>query len=100
MKVDNLTVNYRERRVGTLSLTPDNKLCVFEYDGEWLSKGFSISPLELPLRTGLFVAKPQPFYGDFGVLKTVFPMDTDVICCIRHYFVKALTTPTSPPSTV
>lgn len=73
MKVDNLTVNYRERRVGTLSLTPDNKLCVFEYDGEWLSKGFSISPLELPLRTGLFVAKPQPFYGDFGVFEDSLP---------------------------
>ena len=32
--------------VGILSLTPDNKLCAFEYDKAWLVNGFSISPLE------------------------------------------------------
>ena len=61
-KIDQLIVKYRHRIVGTLSLTPDDKLCAFEYDKGWLVDGFSISPLELPLRQGLFIAKPQPFY--------------------------------------
>ncbi|MDE6783102.1 MAG: type II toxin-antitoxin system HipA family toxin, partial [Paramuribaculum sp.] len=39
----------------------------------WLTDGFSISPLELPLRPGLFVAKPQPFFGNFGVFDDSLP---------------------------
>lgn len=73
MKVDQLIVNYRGRRVGILSLTPDDKLCAFEYDKEWLADGFSISPLELPLKIGLFIAKPQPFRGAFGIFEDSLP---------------------------
>ena len=73
MKTDRLTVNYHDRVVGTLSLTPDDRLCAFEYDRIWLSDGFSISPLELPLKTGLFIAKPQPFHGDFGIFEDSLP---------------------------
>jgi serine/threonine-protein kinase HipA len=72
-KTDKLTVMYHENRVGTLSLTPDNRLCAFEYDKTWLSAGFSISPLELPLKAGLFIAKPQPFAGNFGVFEDSLP---------------------------
>ena len=71
--VDRLTVKYRNRVVGILSLTPDNKFCAFEYDKNWLVDGFSISPLELPLRQGLFIAKPQPFYGNFGIFEDSLP---------------------------
>ena len=73
MKTDHLTVKYRNRIVGTLSLTPDDKLCAFEYDKGWLLDGFSISPLELPLRQGLFIAKPQPFHGNFGIFEDSLP---------------------------
>ena len=59
--IDRLTVKYHQEAVGILSLTPDNKLCAFEYDKAWLANGFSISPLELPLKPGLFIAKPTPF---------------------------------------
>jgi 5-formyltetrahydrofolate cyclo-ligase len=68
-KIDRLTVKYNGTCVGILSLTPDNKLCVFEYDKAWLADGFSISPLELPLKPGLFIAKPHPFYGNFGIFE-------------------------------
>lgn len=54
-------------------MTPDNKLCAFEYDKVWLVNGFSISPLELPLKLGLFIAKPRPFAGDFGVFEDSLP---------------------------
>jgi len=73
MKNDRLTVSYHDRVVGTLSLTPDDRLCAFEYDNVWLSDGFSISPLELPLKPGLFIAKPQPFQGDFGIFEDSLP---------------------------
>ena len=70
---DKLTVKYHGEKVGTLSLTPDNRLCAFEYDREWLAEGFSVSPLELPLKPGLFIAKPRPFYGNFGIFEDSLP---------------------------
>lgn len=72
-KIDKLTVKYHDRMVGVLSLTPDNRLCAFEYDKQWLAEGFSISPLELPLKPGIFIAQPHPFYGDFGVFEDSLP---------------------------
>lgn len=72
-KTDKILVKYHRRLVGTLSLTPDNRLCAFEYDKLWLADGFSLSPLELPLKAGLFLAKPQPFYGNFGVFEDSLP---------------------------
>ena len=71
--IDRLTVKYHNRIVGILSLTPDDKFCAFEYDKNWLVDGFSISPLELPLRQGLFIAKPQPFNGNFGIFEDSLP---------------------------
>ena len=68
-----LKVKFHDRLVGTLSLTPDNKLCAFEYAPSWLVEGFSISPLELPLRQGLFLAKSSPFYGNFGIFEDSLP---------------------------
>lgn len=73
MKIELLNVKYHGRIVGTLSMTPDNKLCAFEYAPSWLAEGFSISPLELPLRQGLFLAKPSPFYGNFGIFEDCLP---------------------------
>ncbi|MBR1689091.1 MAG: type II toxin-antitoxin system HipA family toxin [Prevotella sp.] len=72
-KTEMLRVKYHGQQVGTLSLTPDNKLCAFEYAPAWLGDGFSISPLELPLRQGLFLAKPSPFYGNFGIFEDCLP---------------------------
>ena len=71
--IDKITVKYHGLEVGTLSLTPDNRLCAFEYNKNWLMEGFSISPLELPLKSGLFVAKPQPFNGNFGIFEDSLP---------------------------
>lgn len=67
------TVKFHDRPVGTLSLSPDGRLCVFEYDRQWLAEGFSISPLELPLRQGSFIAKGAPFNGAFGIFEDSLP---------------------------
>ncbi len=58
--------------VGTLATTPEG-LLAFEYADTWLKDGFSISPLSLPLRKGLFVAKREPLGGVFGVFDDSLP---------------------------
>ena len=71
--IDRLTVKYHGEIVGVISLTPDDKRLAFEYDSRWLAEGFSISPLELPLKAGLFLAKPTPLYGNFGIFEDSLP---------------------------
>ena len=71
--VDKLSVMYRSRKVGTLSMEPQRKLCVFQYDKDWLHDGFSISPLDLPLKPDIFIAKPTPFWGNFGIFEDSLP---------------------------
>lgn len=67
-----IEVIYNDQLVGRLALTKEG-LCAFEYSAEWISSGFSISPFELPLRSGVFVAKPRPFDGGFGVFDDCLP---------------------------
>ena len=71
--ISKLFVKYHGQTVGELTLTPDGKRCVFRYDKDWLSSGFSISPLDLPLKPDLFVASEQPFWGNFGIFEDSLP---------------------------
>ena len=70
--IKQIEVIYNNRLVGRLALTREG-LCAFEYSAEWLSSAFSISPFELPLRSGVFIAKPRPFEGGFGVFDDCLP---------------------------
>lgn len=72
-KIETLQVKYHQTNVGTLSFSVDNKLCAFEYDKQWLLGGFSISPLDLPLKPGVFLARSTPFNGNFGVFEDCLP---------------------------
>ncbi len=72
-RTERLTVTYHNRTVGTLTMTPDGTRCAFAYDKEWLSAGFSIAPLELPLKSDLFIAKTEPFGGNFGIFEDSLP---------------------------
>ena len=67
-----VSVMYHGRKVGTLSMG-NGSCCQFEYDRAWLNDGFSISPLQLPLKAGLFSASWQPFAGNFGVFEDSLP---------------------------
>lgn len=71
--VNKVSVFYRETKVGELSMTPDNRCCAFEYDKSWLASGFSISPLDLPLKPDLYIAKTEPFFGNFGIFEDSLP---------------------------
>ena len=71
--ISRLTVLYHNRIVGTLGMTPDKRCCTFEYDKEWLHNGFSISPMQLPLKAEVFIAPATPFYGNFGIFEDSLP---------------------------
>lgn len=71
--INKIVVKYHDKKVGELGMTPDESRCAFRYDNEWLAKGFSISPLDLPLKPELFIAKSQPFFGNFGIFEDSLP---------------------------
>ena len=68
-----ITVSLDGRIVGTLQMTPERDRCVFEYDKDWIAIGFSISPWELPLQTGLIYSKENSFVGGFAAFEDSMP---------------------------
>ena len=70
--IKQIEVLLADRLVGRLALIKEG-LCAFEYAPDWLGSGFSISPFELPLRSGVFIAKPRPFEGGFGAFDDCLP---------------------------
>ena len=71
--VKKINVVLRDEPVGTLQRDPANGVCVFEYDKGWLANGFSLSPTELPLQSGLFYADKDKFGGGFAVFEDSLP---------------------------
>lgn len=71
-EVNKVSVSYNGRMVGSI-IRHQRYLTAFAYDPEWLSNGFSISPLSLPLREEPFIAKQAPFDGLFGVFADSLP---------------------------
>lgn len=71
-EVKELGVFYEDRRVGTLALYK-KYFAAFQYSREWLSDGFSISPLSLPLNEKVFIPELDPFDGLFGVFSDSLP---------------------------
>ena len=65
-------IKLNSQNLGRLTTASDG-LCVFEYDADWIKNGFSISPFFLPLKTGVFKAKRDPFDGLFGVFADSMP---------------------------
>ncbi len=70
--INQIEVIFEGRQIGRLALNKEG-LCAFEYSLDWLATGFSISPLHLPLRSGVFIAKRHPFQGGFGVFDDCLP---------------------------
>ena len=71
--ITKLTVYHNEDLVGVLQLNANDNSCVFEYASEWLRTGFSLSPLELPLQSGLHYADANKFGGNFAVFEDSMP---------------------------
>jgi serine/threonine-protein kinase HipA len=70
--IDIITVRFNSEVLGRIALTTEG-LAAFEYDKQWLKKGFAISPFFLPLQQGVFTAKHNPFDGNFGVFADSLP---------------------------
>lgn len=70
--IQSVNILYHNKKVGTLSMG-NGSCCQFEYASEWLNNGFSISPLHLPLKPGLFSAQWRPFNGNFGIFEDSLP---------------------------
>ena len=71
-EVVSLNVKYAGRKVGILAEAADGRIA-FQYDTEWLSRGFSISPLSLPLENRVFMPERNTFDGLFGVFDDSLP---------------------------
>jgi len=67
-----IDVFYRDRLAGILAETSLGKIG-FQYADAWLDSGFSISPISLPLRPGVFYAPNDHFEGLFGVFADSLP---------------------------
>jgi len=70
--INKVDVFYHNRNVGTIALGKDN-IVYFSYSDEWINDGFSISPIILPLKKGLFTCKTNYFKGLFGVFGDSLP---------------------------
>ncbi|MBP3257466.1 MAG: type II toxin-antitoxin system HipA family toxin [Bacteroidales bacterium] len=68
-----IKVLYRDVPAGTLQMDPTNGVCVFEYDKSWLAGGFSLSPTELPLQSGLIFGNKDLFGGNFATFENSLP---------------------------
>ena len=58
--VKEVEVSYNNRVVGRIAEYKRYQTA-FEYDPEWISSGFSISPISLPLDFRLFISGYEPF---------------------------------------
>ena len=72
-QVNKITVFHNDDFVGTLQMTPDGHSCAFEYSREWLSSGFALSPLELPLTSDMIFSEPDKFDRNFAVFEDSMP---------------------------
>ena len=71
-EIREITVRFQGRTVGRLAAHGRFRTA-FQYDGEWLRSGFSISPLSLPPEDRVFIAERDPFDGLFGVFSGSLP---------------------------
>lgn len=62
-----------EDLVGTLRQIPQKDQCAFEYSQSWLKGGYSISPWELPLKSGLIFSRQGCFRGGFAAFEDSLP---------------------------
>ena len=71
--VKKIQVLYRNLPVGILQMDASRGVCVFEYEKSWLADGFSLSPTELPLQSGLMYADKDKLGGIFATFEDSLP---------------------------
>ncbi|MBE5847954.1 MAG: type II toxin-antitoxin system HipA family toxin [Lachnospiraceae bacterium] len=84
--VRKLEVYYKGEPVGYLAETSD-RMIAFQYSDTWLRNGFAISPLSLPLESGVFIPPEkcrERFDGLFGVFADSLPDSWGQLLLERH----------------
>lgn len=74
--VDRLTVSYQPeegRLIKIGRLASKDREILFEYDGDFLTRGLELSPFKLPLRPGVVVGRPEVFDGLLGLFEDSLP---------------------------
>ena len=66
-----LDASTERRKVGRLALK--DRQILFEYDAAFIASGIEISPIKLPLKSGVFVSDDKIFDGLFGVFNDSLP---------------------------
>lgn len=70
--VNLLNIYAHDKLMGRMVLSAE-KLCVFEYEPDYLANGFSLSPFHLPLNPGALTSRRDPFNGLFGLFNDSLP---------------------------
>lgn len=70
--IKKLTVSYNGKIVGFLAETKNNEIA-FQYDEDWITSGFSISPFSLPLDNRIYICKNDSLGGLYGVFHDSLP---------------------------
>lgn len=70
--IEKLEVYLDSAHVGTMALYKKH-LAAFEYCGEWLETGFSISPFKIPFTRGVYIPQYDPFNGLPGIFADSLP---------------------------
>lgn len=70
--VNLLNISTDNQPMGRMVLSP-SKVCVFEYDPDYLKNGLSLSPFYLPLQAGAITGRIEPFNGLFGLFNDSLP---------------------------
>ena len=87
--LDLLNIYLNTSFVGKMVLSPQ-RLCVFEYSPEFIATGFSISPFYLPLKSGVFTARSEPFNGLFGIFNDSLPDGWGNLLIDRYFTSKGM----------
>ena len=70
-EIKKLQVTYNGKTVGVLAALSEG--IAFQYDGEWIKDGFSVSPLSLPLAEKMYICRKNTFDGLYGVFADSLP---------------------------
>jgi serine/threonine-protein kinase HipA len=69
----NVSIRFSGDEIEVGKLILDNRLVHFKYNDEFLTLGLDLSPIKLDYDDSIQIAKPEPFYGIFGVFDDSLP---------------------------
>ncbi|CCV63909.1 conserved hypothetical protein [Alteracholeplasma palmae J233] len=72
LTIQKMEVYYNNQLVGYLEMIDEDTIA-FQYDTDWIKKGFSISPFSLPLSDKVYISNSPYFKGLYAVFNDSLP---------------------------